>query len=270
MEAVGDGVTSVSPGDRVVLVVGGAVRHAAGSAARRAPPVRARAAPAAAGPPRERRSAHRVSCDCGTLATHTVVTEPQVVPMPDALPLSRACLLGCGVSTGVGAAIQTAEGVAGGHRRRDRPRRHRSGGAAGREDRRRDEADRGRRRAGEAGVGCRGSARPTLVDASAGDAVEAVRGSPTARVSTSRSRRSAGPSACAQAVEMLGFAGTAVAIGVPPVPSEVTLRWNGSERAAYPQRRTCYHRRRRPHPRARTSPRWRHGRSTARSTSTRW
>ena len=45
---------------------------------------------------------------CGTLATHTVVTEPQVIRMPEGIPLSRACLLGCGVSTGVGAAIQTA------------------------------------------------------------------------------------------------------------------------------------------------------------------
>jgi S-(hydroxymethyl)mycothiol dehydrogenase len=39
-----------------------------------------------------------------------------------------------------------------------------------------------------------------------------------------------------QAVEMLSFAGTAVAIGVPPVPSEVTLPWNGSDRAAYPNK----------------------------------
>jgi S-(hydroxymethyl)glutathione dehydrogenase/alcohol dehydrogenase len=37
-----------------------------------------------------------------------VVTEPQVIRMPEGIPLSRACLLGCGVSTGVGAAIQTA------------------------------------------------------------------------------------------------------------------------------------------------------------------
>ena len=35
---------------------------------------------------------------------------------------------------------------------------------------------------------------------------------------------------------MLGFAGTAVAIGVPPVPSEVTIPWNGSDRAAYPHK----------------------------------
>lgn len=44
------------------------------------------------------------------------------------------------------------------------------------------------------------------------------------------------PSCVRQAVEMLAFAGTAVAIGVPPVPSEVTLPWNGSDRAAYPHK----------------------------------
>jgi Zn-dependent alcohol dehydrogenase len=35
---------------------------------------------------------------------------------------------------------------------------------------------------------------------------------------------------------MLSYAGTAVAIGVPPIPSEITLPWNGSERAAYPRK----------------------------------
>ena len=35
---------------------------------------------------------------------------------------------------------------------------------------------------------------------------------------------------------MLAFAGTAVAIGVPPLPSELTLPWNGSEGAAYPNK----------------------------------
>ena len=35
---------------------------------------------------------------------------------------------------------------------------------------------------------------------------------------------------------MLAYAGTAVAIGVPPIPSEVTIPWNGSDRAAYPHK----------------------------------
>ena len=44
------------------------------------------------------------------------------------------------------------------------------------------------------------------------------------------------PECVRQAVEMLAFAGTAVAIGVPPLPSDVTLPWNGSDRAAYPKK----------------------------------
>jgi Zn-dependent alcohol dehydrogenase len=173
--------------------------------------------------------------DCGTLATHTVVTEPQVVPMPDDLPLSRACLLGCGVSTGVGAATQTAKvwpgatvavlGLGG-------------IGLA---------ALQGARVAGATRLiaidvvpakleWARGFGATDVVDASAGDAVDAVRaltedeGVDVAFEATGR------PECVAQAVEMLAFAGVAVAIGVPPVPSEIAIAWNGSARAAYPHK----------------------------------
>lgn len=44
------------------------------------------------------------------------------------------------------------------------------------------------------------------------------------------------PAVVSQAVAMLGYAGTAVAIGVPPIPSAVTLEWNGTEGAAYPKK----------------------------------
>lgn len=44
------------------------------------------------------------------------------------------------------------------------------------------------------------------------------------------------PAVVSQAVAMLGYAGTAVAIGVPPIPAEVTLEWNGTERGAYPKK----------------------------------
>ncbi len=43
----------------------------------------------------------------GTLATHTVVHAAQVIPVPAGADLSRVCLLGCGASTGVGAAVNT-------------------------------------------------------------------------------------------------------------------------------------------------------------------
>ena len=44
---------------------------------------------------------------------HTIVTEEVAVPVPDELPPERATLLGCGVFTGAGAAMNTADVEAG-------------------------------------------------------------------------------------------------------------------------------------------------------------
>jgi len=44
------------------------------------------------------------------------------------------------------------------------------------------------------------------------------------------------PSCVRQAVEMLAYAGIAVAIGVPPIPSDVLVPWSGSDGAAYPNK----------------------------------
>lgn len=44
----------------------------------------------------------------GTFATRTVAHAAQAIPVPDDLPLEKACLLACGVVTGVGAALNTA------------------------------------------------------------------------------------------------------------------------------------------------------------------
>jgi NDMA-dependent alcohol dehydrogenase len=43
-----------------------------------------------------------------TFAEYTVVDQSQVVKVPDGFPLDRACLLGCGVITGLGAVVNTA------------------------------------------------------------------------------------------------------------------------------------------------------------------
>lgn len=45
----------------------------------------------------------------GSLAEYAVVREAQVVVIPRNVPLDQACLTGCGVTTGVGAALNTAQ-----------------------------------------------------------------------------------------------------------------------------------------------------------------
>ena len=44
----------------------------------------------------------------GTFCTHTVVAATQAVPAPPDLPAEKLCLIGCGVMTGVGAALYSA------------------------------------------------------------------------------------------------------------------------------------------------------------------
>ena len=233
--AIGDDVSSVAPGDRVVLTW--AVPCGRCRACLRGVP--RRCGHELHQPPRVRRAGNGELLtgvlQCGTLATHTVVTEPQVVATPDGLPLSRACLLGCGVSTGIGAALQTAKvwvgatvaviGLGG-------------IGLA---------ALQGARVAGaerliavdvapaklEWAVGLGAT---DTVDASAVDPVDAVRAMTGGEGVDIAFEAVGRPEYVRQAVEMLGLAGIAVAIGVPPVPSEITLPWNGSDRAAYPNK----------------------------------
>jgi S-(hydroxymethyl)mycothiol dehydrogenase len=44
----------------------------------------------------------------GTFCSHTVVAAAQAIPAPSDIPPEQACLIGCGVMTGVGAALYTA------------------------------------------------------------------------------------------------------------------------------------------------------------------
>lgn len=235
--AVGDGVGSVVPGDRVVITWAVPCRRC--PTCRRGAP--RRCAHQLEQPPRIRRTAGddvlTGVLNCGTLATHTVVTEPQVVHMPDGLALSRACLLGCGVSTGIGAAVQTAHvwpgasvaviGLGG-------------IGLAALQGARVAGAERliaidvaPAKLEWAAGFGA-----TDTVDASILGAVDAVR-ELTGGEGVDFAFEAVGRAECVrQAVEMLGYAGVAVAIGVPPLPSEVTLTWNGGDRAAYPNKAT--------------------------------
>ena len=109
VEEVGDGVETPVVGDPVVLAW--AVPCGSCGPCRRGVP--RRCSHAWTQPPRVRRARDAAplsgTLSLGTLATHTVVHAAQAIPMPTELPLRSGCLLGCGVSTGVGAATQTAK-----------------------------------------------------------------------------------------------------------------------------------------------------------------
>ena len=67
-----------------------------------------------------------------TFAKYTVVPEIALAKIRKDAPLEKVCLLGCGVTTGIGAVLNTAKVQPGSQRRRLRPRRHRPLGHPGR------------------------------------------------------------------------------------------------------------------------------------------
>ena len=106
VEEVGEGVSSVAVGDRVVI----AWRAPCGDscrACRRGDPRRC------SNNLRAKRRLHRAVdgallsavLRCGTFADLVVVHEACAVKVPDELPVEQACLLACGFSTGAGAAL---------------------------------------------------------------------------------------------------------------------------------------------------------------------
>jgi S-(hydroxymethyl)mycothiol dehydrogenase len=105
VEDVGDGVTSVAPGDRVVI----AWRAPCGECphCRRGDPRRCSSSL------RAKRRLHRATdgalltpvLRCGTFADQAVVHEACAVRVPEELPVEQASLLACGFSTGAGAAL---------------------------------------------------------------------------------------------------------------------------------------------------------------------
>jgi S-(hydroxymethyl)mycothiol dehydrogenase len=106
VEEVGEGVTGVAPGDRVVI----AWRAPCGDSC---PACRRGDLRRCSNNLRVRSRMHRAADDarlspvlrCGTFADRVIVHEACAVKMPDALPLDQACLLACGFSTGAGAAL---------------------------------------------------------------------------------------------------------------------------------------------------------------------
>ena len=108
IEETGDGVSTLAVGDYVVLAYRapcGVCRYCViGQPFRCAqPPV---------GAPRfHTRDGQLLTpvLGLGTFSTHTVVSARKAIRMPRECPPSQACLIGCGVMTGVGAAINAAE-----------------------------------------------------------------------------------------------------------------------------------------------------------------
>ncbi len=108
IEEIGEGVTTVSEGDYVVLAWRAPCGHCRFCAAGR-PHLCAASLNAE---PRMRAKKDGLvlspSLGIGAFSTHTVVSAKQAIPIPPECPPEQACLIGCGVMTGVGAALYTA------------------------------------------------------------------------------------------------------------------------------------------------------------------
>jgi len=232
---VGDGVEAVAPGDRVLLAWG--VPCGSCRACRRGGPRTCEHAWAQ--PPRlsvSRTGEPLVgTLSLGTLSTHTVVHAAQAIPVPAGADLSRICLLGCGVSTGLGAALNTAKvwrgstvavvGLGG-------------IGLSALQGARLAGAERliavdlaHKKLAWATGLGA-----TDTVDASAVDPVAAVRDLTGGRGVDFAFEATGVADVVGQAVAMLGRGGVAVAIGVPQPDRAVTVDWSGGPGAAYPNK----------------------------------
>jgi Zn-dependent alcohol dehydrogenase len=112
IEAVGDGVEGLAPGDRVVL--GWKTACGACPACLRGAPRQCKRPPTAAGRLLRRDgSVLTPVLRTGTFATHTVVPDVAAVKVPRELPVEQACLIGCAVATGVMSVLETAKVWAG-------------------------------------------------------------------------------------------------------------------------------------------------------------
>ena len=104
----------------------------------------------------------RFSCDgepmlhymgTSTFANYTVLPEIALAKIREDAPFDKVCYIGCGVTTGIGAVINTAKVEPGAQGRGVRPRRHRAERGAGRADGRRRDDRRRRPQPGPRGDG---------------------------------------------------------------------------------------------------------------------
>ncbi len=109
VEQVGEGVTHLTVGDPVVIAYRAPCEQC--PACRRGDPRRCYMALR----PKQRihRKRDNALCSqvlrCGTFSTHTVVHAKAAIKMPKEMPLEKACLIACGVVTGVGATFNTTK-----------------------------------------------------------------------------------------------------------------------------------------------------------------
>ncbi len=117
VESVGPGVLHLVPGQPVLLnwaiPCGGCpqCRRGCGALCERTRGVDAALGSSAPAPghTRWRGQAVERAFGLGTFAGHTLVRAEALTPLPAALPMRHACILGCGVMTGVGAAVNVAQ-----------------------------------------------------------------------------------------------------------------------------------------------------------------
>ena len=104
--AVGEGVSGYAPGDPVLVTLLRSCGTCPSCAASR--PVTCEAPPDLP-PLLSDRSGAEIAqgLACGAFAEAVVVDASQIVPLPGDIPMEAACLLACGVLTGVGAVVRT-------------------------------------------------------------------------------------------------------------------------------------------------------------------
>ncbi len=110
VEQVGPGVTSVKPGDHVVVTLIRSCGHCF-FCAQGDPHICETRFPLDSNSPLHGEGGEKVvhGLRTGAFAEYAVVDASQVVAIPDSVPLDSASLLACGVITGLGAVVNTAE-----------------------------------------------------------------------------------------------------------------------------------------------------------------
>ncbi len=220
VEAVGAGVAAPAVGDYVALTYRAPCRRcrfcATGRLERCVEPDASASAPVT---PDRRRTTRALGL--GTMATHVEVAASQAIPVPGECPPEVACLVGCGVSTGVGAVLNTAAVPAG-----SKVAVFGCGGVGA-------NVVQGARLARASTIVAVDLAEAKLAEArrfgathtvaAAGDPVAAIRELTGGQGVDFAFDAVGSPAVLGQCVDALDYKGTAVLIGVPGVDAELTL-----------------------------------------------